>query len=241
MTLAKQLPEVLQNEAVVLATQAVEREEATSIRFASTVERLTIKTPKELEASTDLLATVKARQKILTDSRLSITRPMDEAKKQVMALFQPAVDRLATAEQTIKAAVLTYTQEQRHLQAEAQAQLDAEADRERLRLATLAEKQRGAGRDNRAEATEERAADVQAPTVAAAEAPTGAVHVRTTWHAEVTDLAALALACVKQQQSLTLIQPNMAELNALARTIKGGLAIPGVKAVSEEGVSARAG
>lgn len=239
MTPTKQVPEV-QNEAVVLAAKAVGREEEMSIALVSTAEALVIKTPEELGASTDLLQTVKERQKALTDLRLSITRPMDEAKKKVMALFHPAVDRLATAEETIKAAVLTYTQEQRRLQAEAQAQLDAEAERERLRLATLAEKQRVAGKDDRAEATEERATEVQAPTVAAAEAPTGAVHVRTTWHAEVTDLAALAKACLSEQP-IELIEPNMAALNSLARSLKEELSIPGVKAVSEEGVAARAG
>jgi hypothetical protein len=241
MAIPKQVVEKAQDGAILLAAKAVAGEETKIVTLVSTAEALVIKTPEELGASTDLLQTVKVRQKELTDARLSITRPMDEAKKQVMALFQPAVDRLATAEQTIKLAVLAYTQEQRRLQAEAQAQLDAEAERERQRLATLAEKQRVAGKDERAEATEERAADVQAPVVAAAEAPSGAVHVKVTWHAEVTDLAALAKACWEGLTVADAILPNMPVLNAMARDLKGDLNIPGVKAVSEEGVAARAG
>jgi len=227
------------NESVILAAKAVGREDEMSIELVSTAEALTIKTTEELGASTDLLQTVKSRQKALTDMRLSITRPMDAAKKRVMELFQPAVDRLATAEQTIKTAVLAYTQEQVRLQREAQDRLDAEAERERVRLATLAEKQRVAGKDDRAEATEERVADVVAPTAAVAEAPIGAVHLRTTWHAEVTDLKALA-AFASRTNRLVLVQPNMPELNALARSLKNDLDILGVRVVSEEGVSARA-
>ncbi|KKN41479.1 hypothetical protein LCGC14_0722930 [marine sediment metagenome] len=145
MTTEKKARDV-QYGAVLLATEAVKDEETKIVALVSTAEALTIKTTEELGASTDLLQTVKSRQKALTDMRLSITRPMDAAKKRVMELFQPAVDRLATAEQTIKTAVLAYTQEQVRLQREAQDRLDAEAERERVRLATLAEKQRVAGR-----------------------------------------------------------------------------------------------
>ncbi|KKK55451.1 hypothetical protein LCGC14_3074400, partial [marine sediment metagenome] len=81
---------------------------------------------------------------------------------------------------------------------------------------------------------------VQAPTAAPAEAPAGAVHIRTTWHAEVTDLAELARACADGKQPIGLLQPDMAVLNQIARTLKHHLDIPGVKAVAEEGVAARA-
>lgn len=234
----KQVQEA-QNEAVLLAARTIGSEEELSVALASTAEALTIKTSEELEASTDLLTTVKSRQKVLTDLRQSITRPMDAARTQVMKLFQPVTDRLVAAETTIKAAVLTYTQEQARLQRAEQARLDEDARRERLRLEKLADRQREAGRDERAEATEGRAAVVEAPTVAPAKVPTGAVHVRTTWHVEVTDLAALVKACAEGRVPLELIQPDMANLNAQVRTHKDRLAIPGVKAVSEEGVAAR--
>jgi hypothetical protein len=156
-----------------------------------------------------------------------------------MELFQPAVDRLAQAETTIKGAVLTYTREQERLRREAQAELDAAAERERVHLLKQAETHEQAGKDGRAETLRDRAETVQAPTVAAAEVPRGAVHIKTTWHAEVTDLAELARACAEGRVPLELIQPDMTTLNAQARTFKDKLAIPGVKAVSEEGVAAR--
>lgn len=230
----------IQDAAIEVAVLGVRREDELSTAIVSTAEGLTITTAEEMGASGDLLKTIKGRQKALSDLRLSITRPMDAAKKQVLELFQPTVDRLATAERTIKGAVLTYTQEQARLQREAQDKLDADAAKEREHLLKQAEAHRETGRDGRAETLEQRAETVQAPTVAPAETPRGAVHIRTTWHAEVTDLAALAEACAEGRAPLELIQPDMATLNAQARTFKDKLAIPGVKAVAEEGVTARA-
>jgi hypothetical protein len=225
--------------AIAEATAAALREEGEIVALVAPATELVIATPDQLAVSSTLLTKIKGRQKALTDVRLSITRPMDAAKKKVMELFQPAVDRLAQAETTIKAAVLTYSQAQRCLQAEAQARLDAEAERERVHLLKQAETHEEAGKDGRAETLRERAETVVAPTVAPAEVPSGAVHVKVTWHAEVTDLQALAGAYAEGQRAVELILPNMPVLNDLARTLKGDLTIPGVKAVSEEGVTAR--
>ncbi len=235
----EELLETTQNAAIEVAELALRREAEMGIALVSTAEALTITTAQEMGASGEFLKDIKGRQKALSDLRLSITRPMDAAKKRVMELFQPAVDRLATAERTVKGAVLTYSQEQERLRREAQAKLDAEAEREREHLRKQAEGHRETGREGRAETLEHRADTVQAPTVAPAETPRGAVHIRTNWHAEVTDLAALAKACAEGRAPLELIQPDMAFLNAQARTFKDKLAIPGVKAVAEEGVTAR--
>ena len=53
-------------------------------------------------------------------------------------------------------------------------------------------------------------------------------------------MAALAKACADGSASLELIEPNMLALNVRAREQKERLAIPGVRAVSEQVVSARA-
>jgi hypothetical protein len=230
-----------QIETIALAEAAAARENVEIVALVSSADALTIETSEQLDASGGLLTTIKARQKALSNLRLSITRPMDQAKKRVMEVFQPTVGRLASAERTIKDAVLTYTQEQERQRRVAQAKLDAAAAAEREHLQKQADQHRATGRDGRAETLEQRAETVEAPTVAQPEVPSGAVHLRTTWHAEVTDLAALAKACAEGQAPLELIQPNMAVLNAQARTFKGALALPGVQAVSEEGVTARAG
>lgn len=228
-----------QDGAIALAEEAASRDDTVIAALFSTAAALTIETSGQLEASGELLKDIKRRQKTLADLRLSITRPMDTAKKRVMELFQPAVNRLANAERLIKAAVLTYTQEQERLRREAQAKLDAEAERERVNLLKQADAHRETGREGRAETLEHRAEEVQAPTVAPAQAPRGPMHVRETWHAEVTDFRALVKACAKGEHPLSYLQPNMGILNGLARSLHGRPAIAGVKAVAEKGITAR--
>ena len=226
-------------ESVTAAEDAVGREDAQIAELEASAGALTIETAEQLQASSTMLSAIKARQKDMTDLRLSITRPQDEAKRRVMEVFKPALDRLGAAEQKIKSAVLTYTQEVERKRREEQARLDADAERERLRLATLAEKQEGEGHEERAGASRQRAESVTAPTVARPPAPTGAVHVRTTWSAEVVSLAELVRACADGKAPLALLQPDMPSLNAMARTQKERFDIPGVKAVAEQGVAAR--
>ena len=57
--------------------------------------------------------------------------------------------------------------------------------------------------------------------------------LRLTWHAEVTDIKALCRAVVDGTMPAGAVQANMVYLNAAARTDKGKMNIPGVKAVSE--------
>ena len=224
---------------VVLAQAGVDSEEADITALVLSAEELRIATDDELQASSALLTSIKGRQKALSEIRLSITKPMDAAKKAVMEVFQPAVERLGQAEATLKRAVLAYTQERARKLRDEQALVEVAAEREREHLRKEAELQRKAGHEVRAEASEQLAENLAAP---AAEAPvsTAGVHVRTTWRAEVVDMAALAKACADGSVSLELIEANMPALNARAREQKERLALPGVRAVSEQGVSARA-
>ncbi len=95
--------------AVVMAETAVDREDAEITSLVMSAEALTITTADELRASNALLITIKGRQKNLSELRFSITKPLDEAKKRVMGVFQPAVDRLASAERTIAASARSVT------------------------------------------------------------------------------------------------------------------------------------
>ncbi len=228
------------DESVTAAEDAVGREDAQITELAATAEALTIETAEQLEASSSLLTTIKRRQKEMTQLRLSITRPMDEAKKRVMGIFQPALDRIDAAERTIKRAVLIYTQEAERKRREEQARLDEEAAAERKRLQAMAETQRDEGHTDLADVSQERAETVAVPTVVSPPTPTGPVHVRTTWSAEVVDLAELVKACAEGRVPLALLTPDMPSLNAMARTQKERFDIPGVRAVAEQGVAARA-
>lgn len=68
-----------------------------------------------------------------------------------------------------------------------------------------------------------------APNVATVEG----ISTRTTWRAEVTDKAAMVAYVATNREWLNLLDPNMPALNALARSAREGLSIPGVRAVAE--------
>jgi len=59
------------------------------------------------------------------------------------------------------------------------------------------------------------------------------ISTRQTWHAEVTSIRVLAHAIGTGSAAPNLILPNMAALNGLARSLKGAMNVPGVKAASE--------
>ncbi len=212
-----------------------------AIAILTTAEAFTITTLEQYSASGDVLKRIKAQQRELTDLRMSLTRPLDDAKSRTMALFKPAGDRLARAEQTIKGAMLNFSREQERKRAASEAEARELAEKERQRLQRLAEAARERGADEKAETFEERAASVPVPIVAAEKPAVAGVATRTTWHAEVVDKLELVKAVADGRAPLSALEPNMVLLNQQARSLKGELAIPGVRAVADEGIAARAG
>lgn len=223
-----------------VAKAAASQADEESIALLASAEAFTITTPPEYEASAGLLRDVKAKQKDHNTLRVSITRPLDEAKAGIMELFKPAGERLVKAEVGIKNAMLGFNREQQRLRQEAQRRLDEQAAKEREKLRNQAEAARDKGKDDRATELEQRADSVPTLEVTTSAPEVAGVSVRVTWHAEVRDLLALVKAVAEGKQPLSLLEPNMTQLNGLARTMKGDLAIPGVAAVSEEGIAARA-
>lgn len=84
------------------------------------------------------LQSIKARIKAVDEQRKAITRPLDEAKKSVMALFEAPTTFLAKAEALLKDKMLAYSEEQERRRQELQAKVEADARKERERLAAEA-------------------------------------------------------------------------------------------------------
>ena len=219
------------------AESAAQAANEQSIELMARAEAYTIATADEYQASGELLRDIKTRQKAVAGTRTAITKPMDAAKKHVMDLFKPISDRLTAAEDTLKDVMLTFTEAEGRRRRAEQAIRDEIAEVERKRLEARAEKARDDGNAEKAAVLEETATQVAAPV----EAPTKAegVHTVTTWHAEVTDMMALVKAVVENNVGVGCLQPDMKILNEVARELKGEMAIPGVRAVSETAVAAR--
>lgn len=192
-------------------------------------------------SAADLLE-IKALAKRVEDQRTAITRPINEALREVNALFKPAKDWLAEAETILKGKLLAFQQEQQRIAREAQARADEETRKERERLERRAALADLVGRDERAEQLREQAESRAAPVVKPAIPKLEGVHTREIWKAEVTDKMAFLRHVVEQGPELAaLVSLDQAALNARARSLKDALDLPGIRAVEESTMAARKG
>lgn len=228
-------------EAAGLVDPAAEagRAEGDAAAILAQAEGFEIVTAEHYTESAQLLQNIKTKQSTLDTLRRSMTRPIDEAKARIMDLFRPAGERLLLAENTIKGAMLSFAREQERLRLEAERVAREAAAKEAARLQRRADQARAKGKEEQAEDLEEQAEEVPVPIVPSQRPAVSGVAMRTTWRAEVHDLKALAAACGAGTTPLALLQPNMPVLNSQARSLKKELNIPGVRAVSDEGVAAR--
>jgi hypothetical protein len=191
-------------------------------------------------AAADDLKRVKALAKEIDEQRKEITVPLDLAKKRVMDLFRKPTEFLERAETTIKRACLAWDGEQDRIRRAAEAEAARKADEERRRLQEEARRQEAAGNVETAHAIAEAAQFVAPVPVAPAAPKIAGESTREVWRAEVEDIVALAKAVADGRVSPENLLPNMPVLNGQARSLKASLAIPGVKAVCERVLAARA-
>jgi hypothetical protein len=197
-----------------------------------------------LEAAGEDLKRVKGLARELSEKRLAITRPIDAAKKAVMDFFREPEQFLADAERIIKRGVLAYQDEQDRKAREEQRRLEEIARKEQEKLQRQAEKraerQEAKGNADRAEEIRAAVPVISTPIVVPQPTKVAGIAVRETWSAEVTDIKALCRAVADGAAPANLVEPNMKVLNTLARSLKAEMRFPGVRAVSEKGLSARA-
>jgi colicin import membrane protein len=225
-----------------------------------------IDSPMMYELAAAELVDMQAKYKELEDKRFSITRPMDAAKKAVMALFSPALDCLDGAIKAHKAGMLAYEQEQKRKAAIQQTLLDKIAADQRVQLAAESARQAEEARTQSELAaklmTEGDAAGVTAAltaaetaqemacaldqTTAVVSAATAATNVPTVqgvtttdvWKARVTDLPALLRFIADNPAYHDWIEVKMTGLNEMAKAQRDALRIPGVEPFEEARIAA---
>lgn len=206
-----------------------------AVDLAEGFEQYAVSTDVEYTAGAEDLRAVKAQIKAITDKRLEITRPMDAAKKSVMAFFAEPLDRLTKAESTIKRGLLAYKQEQDRKAAEERRKAAERQQREEERLRRQAEEAREKGKEARAEILEERAAVrsmAPAETKTAAAPKVEGVSTRKVWRFDITDPAA-----VPEQYKII----DERKIGGVVRALKADANIPGVRVYSEDTMAARRG
>jgi hypothetical protein len=197
-----------------------------------------IATSEDYEDAAATLQRIKSRSKELDDLRRSLTRPLDEAKRRIMDLFERPMVMLTNAEVAIKRGVLTYQREQERVRAEEEARLREQARKEQERLLARSQRASAAGKDEMAEVLEEQASMVPVPIVVSDTPRISGLSTRLTWHAEIVDWTALIRAVAEGHVPEVVLLPNLVVLNAQARALKTALDYPGVRAVSDSVVAA---
>lgn len=206
------------------------KESETAVRdIESVVSELVIDSKDMAEIGAAMIRQLKETRTSVTEARLSITRPMDEAKKRAMALFNPLVEKCDELEKSVRDKLTTYMLAER-------ARADAENERRRLEaenvaaeLASQADAAAEAGDASEAAALAAIAEiSRSAVSTVTASAPKGA-GIRSLWKHEIKDFRALVHAAAADDTLLPLLMPNDTEIGQRARSLKSAMVVPGIR------------
>ena len=237
------VPSSVPADIIGLVANAVELAEATNITCEVTA-----------SIAGEDLRTLAGMKKSLEESRFSITRPMDAAKKAVMELFAPQAEKIDAADKILRGKLNAYLLEQRAIQAKAEAEArakaaaeKAEADRKIAEAKAAAEAAAKAGDDAAAEAARNAVRDAQddallaelsAPVVQATPKMAG-VSTAKIWKVTDIDLSELVKAAAEDPELLEYLIPNTAEINKVVKALGARHKIPGVTAAQTESLRVR--
>ena len=191
---------------------------------------LVIRTQKDFETAGSLRMKIKGKIKELDEKRKSITIPLDIAKKNIMALFNPIIDRLNNGIEIIDQGVIIFSDEQDRKAREAQAKADQEARLAREKAEARARELEAQGKTERAQAMQAKADAVIAPVIIPATPKVAGQGIQEKWYAEVVDFKILPDAYKL---------PDQSALDKLASATKGRVPMAGVRFYSKKIVSGR--
>lgn len=130
---------------LTVANPQADRLLANAKDIATPASVIVIDSPEMHQLAISEISALQAKSKELEAARMSITRPLDEAKANAIAVFRPAIDYLDNEAKLYKVKVLSYVQEQERIAKEEQAKRDEAAriareaaERESARIAAEA-------------------------------------------------------------------------------------------------------
>lgn len=205
--------------------------------------------PESYTSASELLLGIKELRREANEVFDPIIATALQAHRTAVAQKRTVTDPLDEADRLIKRGMVAYDEAQARREEERRRRLEAEARREeedrRLAQAVALEQAgREFGDDGLvAEADALIAEPIETPPVRVepARPKVAGISYTTRWSASVTDLMALVRYVAANPQFSNLLTPNMPALNGMARSLRGSLALPGVRAVSSRDVSAGGG
>lgn len=211
-----------------------------AMTWPARAEALAILSADDYRQSAELLKAIKALRATIAETFGPHVKRAFDAHRALVAEQRAAEEPLTKAEAIIKGKLLTFEREQELLRREEESRLReiARQDEERRRLEEAAAMELEASATGDAELQAEAEAYLAQPvaapvvTVAPMTPKVAGITYRETWSGEVTDALALVKHIAAHPEHLNLVTPNMTAINGLARSLRGSLSIPGVRAVS---------
>ncbi len=221
-------------------TSAVERFQRQGVSLVENAKSLTIVDDATYTRAGEILTLVAGLRKEITAFFSPLKSKAAAAHKAICDAEKQKLAPVAEAESAVKRALVSYESEQERKRRELEAKLREEARKaEQEARALEAAQLKEQGEVELAERVLE--APSVAPTVVLPKSTprVAGVSFREVWSAEVTDLVALCRAIADGTQPASLVEPNTTALNGLARSLKGAMAVPGVRAVAQKVAASR--
>lgn len=197
--------------------------EQNTVALVARATKFTITDPASLQKSSGILSEIAAEKKKANAIRFSLTKPLDESKKRIMALFSPFIDQFDKATGIIKDKVREYyfVEEEKRRKAEKE-RLLAEAKRE--------EEIKKAQEEDREPVVEETPAvpEVKVPEKTVKGVAGGSMTVKSHWVFEIID------------EKLIPLEYRVVSEKLINEAIRQGLhEIPGIRIYQDKVVSVR--
>lgn len=192
--------------------------------FLTKYETYEIATQEQYESAAEDLKHVKSKYNELDKLRKTMTKPLDESKRAIMAFFKEPLDKLKGAETIIKRGVINYDEEMER-------QRQKEEEKAKRKLERQAEKAEKKGDVERADELREDAENL--PIEQSYEKAQG-ISIKDNWVAEVVDFKLLVQAVAQGKAPIVFLMENQVMLNKQAKATKDSITYPGVKFVNKK-------
>ena len=217
--------------------------------FAGTIESLDVSDEDTQGQVGDLVKMMGHRRRKLEDKRISLVQPLNSVVDEINKLFKPPRDRIDEIVKIGKKKMNTFARAQVALATEKAKQAREEAERERKEAADLAEALRKkAGQEaepiaqvvvEEAEKKVEKASKPEASKVAVTRGREASVIVTKNWRGKVVDKMELIKGVAEGRLPLSLLEPNMAAIQGLARETKRAQVVDGIEIYEDIGTVVR--
>jgi hypothetical protein len=200
-------------------------------QLVAQAENLVIRTATGYGEAAGWLKSIKGFLKRIEDARVRITKPLNDALREVNGQAKGAAAPFLEAEARIKRAMIEYSDEQDRIRAAEQRRANEAAEKERLRLQEIADRAAAKGQEGKAEIFAERAQAVVAPVAQRAAPKIDNISIPKVWVYEIKDEDLIP------REYLVV---DEVRLRKVVMALKGQTNIPGVRVFEQKRIAAGA-